>query len=417
MSQEIVINITDRVITANVQIGETPQSSPYITVVNSLADLPDAVDGVITLEANMTYLIATTIDLMGSRLVIGGIITLLGTSSETSFLKSTGLAENVPLLTSRFTIPIKNLSFKDVHTALYIDNNGNQPLALDWYGVNFVNIPNVGEIGNFDNFILETSAFLNSKGLRFTGTFNTFAAANSLFSGDGLSGDIIQIASTAVIQRRFRIIYSSIVAFGSTIGLNVSTSATIPDEAYILDTINFSGGSTYISGVLFNTEKALFINCVGITNTTAIASLYMKDNATPTVVTVRDDRYAISGNTQVASINQKFSHILANNSVRYDSNRPRLMRVLITFTILSGNNNIIGVYIGVKKGANINPDADRISESEVYITTNGSRPDAGSIQAIVELNQHDEVYMIVQNTSATNDITVVFMNMTIERTN
>jgi hypothetical protein len=132
-------------------------------------------------------------------------------------------------------------------------------------------------------------------------------------------------------------------------------------------------------------------------------------------------RYAVSGTSAVSSINQKFTHIQGNNSVRYDSSVPRIMRVLCTFSLISGNNNKIGVYIGVKRGESIDPDADRISESEVYVTTSGTggegRPDPGAIQALVSLNRHDEVYMIVQNTSNTNNITVEFMNIIVERSN
>jgi hypothetical protein len=97
------------------------------------------------------------------------------------------------------------------------------------------------------------------------------------------------------------------------------------------------------------------------------------------------------------------------------------MRILCTFSIISGNNNRIGVYLGVKRGETIDPDADRIPESEVYVTTSGTggdgRPDVGAVQALVTLNKDDEVYTIVQNTSNTGNITVQFMNIVVEKTN
>ena len=207
------------------------------------------------------------------------------------------------------------------------------------------------------------------------------------------------------------------VAFGSTIGIKVDAATTIGRERFILDTVNFSGGGTYLSGVTYMDETALFVSCVGVVNTTAIANLYMKNNATPTPIAVIGKRYAMLGTTETNGNNQKFTHIPANNSMRYDSTITRLFRVLGTFTIESGNNNICGLYIGVKRGATIDPTADRISESEVYITTSGTRPDVGAVQALVSLNQNDEVYFIVQNTSATANITIEFLNIIIERTN
>jgi hypothetical protein len=265
--------------------------------------------------------------------------------------------------------------------------------------------------------VFDTGAFLGAQGLRFTGTIGTVALNNSLFRGLGSAGNIIELDASAIITRRFRMIYSSVVAFGSTVGIDADASATIPIEGFILDTVNFSGGSTYLGGLTYQSEKALFVNCVGTINTTAIGNMYMKLNATATDVIVSGTRYAMAGTTQSNGVNQKFTHVPANNSIRYDSTIPRLFRVLSTFTCLSGNNNIIGIYIGVKRGGSIDPDADRISESEVYFTTSGARPDVGAVQALVELNQNDEVYMIVQNTSSTNDITIEFLNMVIERTN
>lgn len=387
-----------------------------VDVINTKADFPAAVGGVITLEANKTYVITDTVDLLGDRIECGGVVNLFGLSSETSFLTSTGLGVGVPLITTLYTIVLEKISFKDVGTCLSIDGNTNL-VALDWKAVNFINIPNVGVINTCDNFIFDTGAFLGAQGLRLTGTIGTAALNNSLFRGLGSAGNIIELDENCIITRRFRIIYSSIVAFGSTVGVNVNASATIPIEGFILDTVNFSGGSTYLGGLTYQSEKSLFVNCVGTINTTAIGNMYMKLNTTATDVLILGDRYAMAGTTQSNGVNQKFTHVPANNSMRYDSTIPRLFRVLATFTCLSGNNNIIGIYIGVKRGVSIDPDADRISESEVYLNTSGARPDVGAVQALVELNQNDEVYMIVQNTSATNDITIEFLNMVIERTN
>lgn len=386
-----------------------------IVYVNSANDLT-AVDGVITLESGKTYIVTSEVDLLGARIATNGVVNLFGLSSETSILKSTGLGVGVPLITSLFTLVFESISFKDVDTCFLIDGNTNL-VALDWKAVNFINIPNVGTINSCDNFIFDTGALLSAQGFKFTGTIGTVALNNSLFSGIESAGNIIEIQAGAVITRRFRIIYSSIVAFGSSKGINIISGADIPIEGLILDTINFSGGGTYLEGVTHLSETALFVNCNGVINTTAIANLFLKNNETETVVSVAGDRYAVAGTSQSNGLNQKFTHITANNSMRYDSTIIRTFRILTTFAVESGNNNVCGFYIGVKKGETINPDADRISESEVYVTTSGTRPNAGAVQALVQLKEGDEVYFIVQNTSGTTNIKVGFMNMIIERTN
>ena len=386
-------------------------------LIESVSDFPTAVGGVITLEDNKTYYITKTIDLNGSRLVGGANTTILGSSSENSILTSTGLGVGVPLLSSIYTTPIRHIAINDVDTAIEFDGATNpDEMALDWTGVNFVNVPNVGTIKKASNFIFDKGAFLNSKGLKFDGEIGTVGFGNCLFIGDGLAGDLITVLATADITRRFRIIYSSIVAFSSTNGINVSGDANIQQESYILDTINFSGGGTYLVGTNHTSERSLFINCVGIVNTESLGSMYMKNNATETVITVQNDRYNIAGTTQVNGINQRFIHDSANNALEYTGIRSKVFHINLTFTISpETNNQKYGIYIGVNKGGAIDPDADRISESEAYINTpQAGRADAASIQALVQLDPTDKVYMIVQNTTSTANIIVEFMNLVIK---
>lgn len=385
-----------------------------VDVINTKADFPAAVGGVITLESNKTYVVTDTVDLLGDRIECGGVVNLFGLSSETSFLTSTGLGAGVPLITTLYTIVLEKISFKDVGTCFSIDGNTNL-VALDWKAVNFINIPNVGVINSCDNFIFDTGSFLGAQGLRLTGTIGTVALNNSLFSGLGSAGNIIELDENCIITRRFRIIYSSIVAFSSTVGLHVNAGATIPVEAYILDTVNFSGGATYLSGVDNTSNKSLFVNCVGITNTVSIGAMYMKNNAIATVIPLVNDRVPMAGVTQVNGINQRFAHDLANNALEYTGVISRVFHITTTFTISpASNNQKYGIYIGVNRGGSIDADVDRITESEVYINTPQSgRADAASVQALVTLNEGDKVYLILQNVTSSANATIEFMNMII----
>ena len=389
--------------------------------IDTLSDLPPAANGVITLEANSAYHVTGHIDLLGARLETAGIVAIIGSSSETASFTSTGLANSIPILTSRYTMPVRDITFKNVHTGVYLDDNGgvNAPLALDWRGVNFVNVPNVGTIGTVDNFIFETGAFLNSQNLIFSGTIGTVGMVNSLFQGPGTTGDIFKIANTASITRRFRIIYSAMIITGSTQGINVVSGATIPSERFILDTVNFSGGGTYLAGITTKDERALFVNLVGVLNTTAIGQMYMKNNATATDVITQNTLYRMAGTTETAtSINQKFSHIVANNTLRSTGAITRTFHAVATFTILAPQNNVIGVYLAKKPAADaLNAATQVITESEVTLTAAGTKPDAGTVQAILDMATSDEIYLVVQNTSGTGDITVQYMNMVIQKTN
>ena len=374
--------------------------------VSSLADLPTPITGTITLLANYTYYITAVIDLLGSRLVGSENTTILGASSENSILTSTGLGVGVPLLSSIYTMPIRNICIKDVDTALNIDGTSNpNPMALDWDGVNFLNVPNIGTIKNPANFIFDKGSFINSKGLKFEGTIGTVALSNSIFSGDSLAGDIIKILSTCIITRRFRIIYSSVVSFGSTIGINVDVSATIPVESYILDTVNFSGGGTYLSGVSVSDNKTNFIKCKGIQNSAEISLYYMHANATATVIAATNTPVKVLGATTSSAITQKFTN--TDNRATYNGSLVRVFKVSASLSLQSGNNQTIGCYIS-KNGV-------VSSDSEVYVNTDGvGKAESMHVQNLLELSENDYIEVWIENTTSITNITVTDLNLIVQ---
>lgn len=312
-----------------------------IIFVTTKSDLPTAVSGVITLAANKTYFFTTTVDLTGDRLVCGANTTILGGSSENCVIKSTGLSSSTALITSVYSLPIRNITITH-GTALNLDGDGTTT-ALDWFGVNFTDCTTVGTIKDYTNFIMQDSAFLNSGGLTLDGSIGTVGFTQCLF--DLTSGSTgITIASTANITRRFRIIYSSFVALSGETGINVSSSATIGNERYILDTVNFSGGGTYITGVDDTSNKSLFINCVGITNTAVNGQLYMQGNATATVVSATNTFYKVLGTTTASSDNSKYTH--TNNRLTNDAaiSRKYLIQCSLSFTSGTGDVCQFGFY-------------------------------------------------------------------------
>ena len=382
--------------------GDIIIGSGNIVFVNSKNDLPTPISNVITLVDNVTYYFTTTVDLLGDRLVGGENTVILGSSSENSRIKSTGLGVGVPLFTTEWTTPIRHVTFQDVDTALAIDGSVNPPLALDWTGVNFLNVPNIGLIDTADNFIFSKGAILNSQNLQFDGSHGTIGIDNSIFVGTGSAGNILDILSTCTISRRFRLIYSSMVVFGSSVGINANASATIPVEGYILDTINFSGGGTYLTGVSYTDNKTRFVNSKGIENTAEIGNYYMTNNATATTIIATNTPVKASGTTTANTINQKFTH--TDNRLTYVGALIRDFQVTATVSLSSGNNNLIGVYVA-KNGV-------VIPSSEMYSTTSGSgRAESLTCQTILELNENDYVEIWVENSSNAGDITVEYLNV------
>lgn len=381
-----------------------PNPDDGFQFIDSKDDLPSPIGGVITLEEDKTYYILGNIDLTGDRLVGSNNTCILGASSENSFLTSTGLSSGTPLFTSQYTTPIRHISFTDVDTLLNI--NGVGVAALDWTGVNLVNIPNIGTISNITNFVFSKGAFLSSKNLVFTGNSGTIAFDNSLFTGNGSSGYIIKVDDNANVTRRFRIVYSSVVAFGSTKGIYFSPTASVPTESYILDVVNFSGGSTYLEGVDVTSNKTLFRNNKGIKNTSVNGQMYMNDNATASVIGTASTWVKVAGNTSPSSDNEKYTH--SNNRLTNDAIIERKYLILCNLSFNSGNNNVckFGFYDS-KLGTIRTP-------SIANATANSSgRAENVSFQCIVNHSSGNYIEIWCQNTSSPTNITVTDMNVTI----
>ena len=377
-------------------------------VINLKSDLPAPKGGAITLADNTTYFFIGDLDLKGDRLVGGTNTCILGPSSENSSITSTGLTTGQPLFKTKHTTPIRHISFKDVDTCLDIDGTVGEDVALDWTGVNFVNIPNIGVIKNSDNFIYSKSAVLNSKGLVFDGSIGTIGIDNCLFSSPASSGNMIELLGTMTVTRRFRIMYSSFIILSTMTGINVNSSATIGAERYILDTVNFSDGGTYLSGMDYLDNESNFSNCIGIVNSVELAEYYMVANATLTSIATKDVPVKIAGTTTANAINQKFTH--TDNKVEYTGAISTSFVVTATASFSGGNNKNVSLFIA--KNGTIDP------ASEMRATTDGvGKAESIAIQTIALLETGDYIEIWIENNTDSTDFTVEYLNVIVRNVN
>jgi hypothetical protein len=291
-----------------------------------------------------------------------------------------------------------------VDTCLDIGQAANAPLALDWTGVNFANIPNIGTIKDSDNFVYTKGALLSAQGLVFDGTTGTISIADSLLQGTGAAGSIVEVAATATITRRFRIIYSSVIAFGATTGVDVNASATIPTESFILDTVNFGGGGTYLPGVGTASNLSLFGGCKGIVNTAVNGQMYMLNNATATTIAASSTFYKVAGATTASADNAKYGHTSNRLTNEAEVQRKYLITCHLSFTSGSNNQCEFGFYDS-KLGAIRTP-------SRTKGTANSSgRLENMSFSCVVQHSIGDYIEIWCSNLSSTANITVEDMNV------
>jgi len=376
-----------------------------LQVVNHVSDLPLASGGAITLADNVTYFFVGTIDLLGSRLLAGVNTCLIGGSSENSRIKSTGLA-GTALVTSNYSLPMRNITI-EADVALNLDGDGTTT-ALDWFGVNFTDCPTIGTVKDYTNFIMTDCAFLNSANLTLDGTIGTVGLLQCLFDGRAGQQTFI-LPSSLVITRRFRVIYSAFVVLSGETGLNVSNTASIPVEGYILDTVNFSGGGTYTTGLGFSDNKSLWLNCRGVANSASIAQMTMSANATITVITTPGVAVKAAGTTTLRAISQRFT-MPSSNRLTYGGAIQRDFKCLAVATFTGGVNDKIGIYIAL--------NGTVLPESEIYATANAAgRAENIVCQTIVNMVQNDYIEIFVENDSDADDIVVTDLNVIVEALN
>jgi len=378
-------------------LGSSINVADFKTISN-LREFPLAINGVITLPSG-AYMITTTIDLLGSRIVCGGIVALFGTSSETSSIKSTGLGAGLAMISSAYSLPMMNISLTSpagAKTFSLVTVDATQ--AIDFTAVNFVDCETIGTVSGFNNFIMNQSAFIGSAGLTFDGTIGTIGFNNTSFVSS--TGTVITLPPTLTITRRFRTSYCSMRVTGGT-GIDFSTSATVPNQGYVLDTVSFTGGGTYLAGVAYTDNKAKFLECNGINNSNTIGFATITANATATTITLNVPIKA-AGTYTLESISQRFS--LSSDKLLCNSALLQTYKITAYATLSSANNNIVGIYIAKNNTV--------ITNSVTYTTTNGAgRSENASCMTTVSLASTEVIDLWVVNTTGSNNITVEYMTL------
>ena len=368
--------------------------------------------GAIQLEAETLYWFTGTVDLQGNYLVGAESTVIKGSTSEIARIKSTGLDSSKFLFETEYTTPIQFLTFQDHARGVKADGANRGPsynFALDWIGVNFQAITTQAWlINDVSNFVYDTGAVLSSLGCTFSGDIDTVALNNSLFTGTGGAGNIIALTDTFNCSRRFRAIYTSIVAFGSTVGVDIDAAATIPTEGFILDTINFSGGSTYINGIVYTDLESRWIECKGVTNTARLGFLTMSGNATNTVIATINTPVKVAGTTTASATNQRFTH--SNNRLTYAGGIDATFEATasVSFTCPGAANENISLYLA-KNGSVIT--TSKMSAN----TRQAGTPANATVIAEFPMTDTDYMEVFIENNSSDADLLVDTMSLKVNQ--
>ncbi len=173
-------------------------------------------------------------------------------------------------------------------------------------------------------------------------------------------------------------------------------------------TVNISGGGGVgATGATGPTGPA----GAGVAGNSDVGVMYLKNNTTPTDIPAINARAVVAGGMTTGKL-FNFEKDSGTNSLKYLGAGGRF-HVVASFNFSTeASNNTCGFYVGHNKNilTGLSADGDRISESEVYIDCpSSSKPVAGTIQTVLDLNTDDRLFFIVQNKDAAKDITVEFL--------
>lgn len=362
-------------------------------------DLPDDIGGEITIPAGASIQFTTDeIEFSGKWITFAGKSAIVGSSSETTMIKSTGLVG--AFIRSNFTLRIRDIAFHDMEgaaSAVALDGLGAVDAALDWNAVNFVDCI-VGTIEDYSNFIYTAGAWLDSSGLILDGGFGTVEVSTSLVN-PGAGTTAITIAATCIISRRFRVRFSAFIVLAGETGIKIIDRATsFPTaESFFLLNVSFSGGGTYLDGISAQDNEALIEKCNGVSNSADVAHYFAIGNAAATDTSTAGAGVFVKGAGVTTDGPNVAKFTQTNNRATYIGSLTGFFFVDARFTATSNNNNQLAFKL-FKNGL-------AISDSLEEITANaGGRVESGGTFTIVELTENDYIELWCANNTGANDI-------------
>lgn len=381
-------------------------ASDEFVIIRAMSDFPTPVGNLITLGPNITYFLIRSIDTLGKRFQLLSGSVIAGSSSVNA-----GIYSSVPLdgamFTSADTVDMKNISVQSGSVAAFAfdGTSGFENFFIN--NCTFIDCSTLGTVKDYSSVIFDSCTFSNCGRLNFDGTIGTYGV-NNVLGIPSTTEPLFKILSTCTISRRIRVTLSSFIVDGTANAFDVSTSATIPDEAYIIKDCNFSGASAnYLTGVSSTSNKALFAGNKGITNTIVLGQAYMQGNATATTISVAGTFVKAAGTT-IAGELSKYLH--SSNRLTCDAiiERKFLVQGVVTFTSSNNQNIEFGFYDSTIAGVRT---ASRITQNTGGAGIAQSIP----INDIINHNQGDYLELHVTNNTSTASVTVVSINLMISQ--
>jgi hypothetical protein len=370
-----------------------------IVIVNSVADFPDPVADVITLEVAATYSLQGLIDISPNRLVIPDGVEVFSENRLTRGLTSSNAGA---LITANDggSFVFREVLLSSTGGGCYLDLSGSgSAIFNDAFGIGSGSVSTISSMNNisFRNFSMIDGGS-GTYGFLFSGTIGEFNCSNGFNSGwTGVLYDF----GTAVFSRGMIMGggVRMLTDVGNTAISGMAASANIAAGSFGLVYSNkITGGGTALSGIVYSDARWEFTKTQGIDETRSDALQSLSGNVTETVITTTSTPVLAMG-TWTCQDSVQFICDAAGR-MTYTGEQPQSMPIDFTFSLLlaSGGAATVSGVIAINGVAK--------TETATHVTTSASSLGSGVCIWQHHFTTGDYVELWVENDDNTTDIIV-----------
>jgi hypothetical protein len=258
------------------QLDTKRYAYPSVVDVAAVSDFPAAVANVITLPDNASYRIVGDVDLAGARLVTGNNTSLVGQAPYYSTLRSTGIADAVPMITSAQGFQTDSLS---LIAPTIFSLVGNTSALFSFWRTTFEASRQIGNVRSAGMVSFNTCTSTPSGNISFQGNIVASTVQSCTMKGLGGNGtSMFHLDPSVRVLGRMRFFMNNFDPGAGGTGIVVGNGATIvqPEGLWIDSNAFEDGVSESLSGIDVATSNSVIaFNNINLISSVAAGQTYL----------------------------------------------------------------------------------------------------------------------------------------------
>lgn len=373
-------------------------------VVNSMDDLPDAVNGVIELTPNKLYSFRNTGITTANRFTCNGNLFIDGLyQNGPSQIVYTGSDTLFTVTNGNFEPRLINITAAS-GTAFEVDNSGfgGAPALCSFFKVFVLACAKFGTVTEAFTTFVDCGSFITGDGV----TVNNTTAANAGFSmrqfgfsslQDGAIA--IDISGSTLSVFELQDIINVHTAAGSSTGIKADNSNIASGVVASVTSCEYLGSVTPLDGIDIDSTRFIYRDNSGIDDTKAQSLTYMAGNATETTITVQNQYEQVAGTWTSGGVSQ-FTQGLTTTRITYEAEKSRTFDLSMSLAVIAAAGQPVCRAQLYKNGNPVTGASNTTTCDSTYNQTI-------FIPWVIIVDEDDYLEIFIRNESGTQNLTVV----------